>query len=116
MREVRQPAYRRGARRSDCPAHLERDLLSTFGCLGEQQSPSDDSHDLPILAPEAPLKGGIMSTFSGKMSGRYYREVDNLLYGLLLSGQIRFRRINGWQKLEDVIGKSKKGELILMAS
>ena len=24
----------------------------------------------------------------------------HLLYGLLLSGQIRFRKINGWQKLE----------------
>jgi putative transposase len=40
----------------------------------------------------------------------------HLLYGLLLSGQIRFRRINGWQKLEDVIEKSKKGGLILKAS
>lgn len=40
----------------------------------------------------------------------------HLLYGLLLSGQIRFRKINGWQKLKDVIEKSKKGELMLKAS
>jgi putative transposase len=40
----------------------------------------------------------------------------HLLYGLLLSGQIRFRRINGWQKIEDVIERSKKGGLILKAS
>jgi len=33
-----------------------------------------------------------------------------------LSGQIRFCKINGWQKLEYVIEKSKKGELMLKAS
>lgn len=31
-----------------------------------------------------------------------------LLYGLLLSGQIRFRRINGWQKIVDVVDSRKE--------
>lgn len=40
----------------------------------------------------------------------------HLLYGLLLSGQIRFRKINGWQMLKVVLEKAKRGELILKAS
>lgn len=40
----------------------------------------------------------------------------HLLYGLLLSGQIRFRKINGWEKLKDVLEKAAKGGLLLKAS
>ncbi len=40
----------------------------------------------------------------------------HLLYGLLLSGQIRFRKINGWQKLKDVLEKATKGGLLQKAS
>jgi transposase-like protein len=39
-----------------------------------------------------------------------------LLYGLLLSGQIRFRKINGWQMLNVVLEKAKRGELMQKAS
>ncbi len=55
---------------------------------------------------------------SGPDADEIQRELSAIhcLYGLLLSGQIRFRRINGWQKLKDVIEKSKKGELMLKAS
>lgn len=40
----------------------------------------------------------------------------HLLYGLLLSGQIRFRKINGWQMLKVVLEKAKRGELMQKAS
>ena len=31
-----------------------------------------------------------------------------ILYGLLLSGQIRFRKIDGWQTLVQVVADSKE--------
>jgi len=40
----------------------------------------------------------------------------HLLYGLLPSGQIRFRKINGWQMLKVVLEKAKRGELMLKAA
>jgi len=40
----------------------------------------------------------------------------HLLYGLLLSGQIRFRKINGASEMKVVLEKAKKGELIQRAS
>jgi transposase-like protein len=39
-----------------------------------------------------------------------------LLYGLLLSGQIRFRKINGADEMKGVLEKSKRGELMQKVS